>query len=89
MGRVARVYIGSAPENGPHPGYRGPITLDVMGVYVGTDCDCIPEGSTYAEGYEWERLHTFAPGALLVPWHRVDLIALDDGAGWEAETDVA
>jgi hypothetical protein len=87
--RVARVYIGSPPDNGPHPGYRGPITIDVVGVYVSRHCDYISEGSTYAEGYEWERVYAAEASDLLVPWHRVDLIALDEGAGWEAEADVA
>lgn len=81
---IARVFIGPSPPDAPHPGYRGPITIDECGVHVGTDCDClyVEPGETFAfplKDTDWHEV--FHP--CTIPWARVDLIEWgNDAAGW-------
>jgi len=84
--RVGRVFIGPSSEDGPHAGYRGPITVDVLGVHLTGECEYLSEGLTYGEKYEWEPLFSVDVESMLVPWHRVHVIQWD-GCGYEAPDD--
>jgi len=75
---VGRVYVGPEPKIGPHPGYRGPIRVDVLGVHIDWDCECLIIGDSVDGAWpdsEWQPVLRES----LVPWHRVDLIE------WETE----
>jgi hypothetical protein len=70
---TGRVYLGLEPDTGPHPGYRGPIRADVLGVHIDRDCELLVIKDSFTHGWpdsEWEPVD----GELLVPWHRVDSI---------------
>lgn len=69
---TGRLYIGDEPDRGPHPGYRGPLRVDALGVHVDENCEwlCIGEEPREWPDSEWRPVERPA----LFPWHRVHLI---------------
>lgn len=75
--RTGRVYLGESPNSGPHPGYRGPLEMDALGVHITWDCETLQLIKEHEDGrvdWEWE------PALVeeLVPWHRVYSIEWTD-----------
>jgi hypothetical protein len=70
--RSGRVYLGSEPECGPHPGFRGPVRVDALGVHLDEDCEWlyIADEPAHWPNSEWEPCER----PQLVPWHRVHSI---------------
>jgi hypothetical protein len=69
MTRPGRVFLHPQPNTGPHPGYRGPLSMDALGVYITWDCESlqVSEDDEGIVSHEWE------PALVeeLVPWNRV------------------
>jgi hypothetical protein len=61
----ARVYLHPEPASGPHPGYRGDITADVLGVHLQPDAELISN-----DDHGWDVLGI----EITVPWARVNSI---------------
>lgn len=79
MTGYARVYLGPEPEGGgPHPGIRGIITADAIGVHAPAECEWLmtDDGTTV-----WESMALHTDMTTTVPWHRVYSIE------WEADHD--
>lgn len=71
--RHGRLYLEPEPEVGPHPGYRGLLTIDALGVHVGLNCEYLyvdPGDRSNWPLADWEPVER----ELLVPWARVHLI---------------
>ena len=76
MSRAGRVFVGSEPARGPHPGYRGNIGVNEIGVHIDTECEYLFIADEPVEwpDSEWVPCETVA----LIPWHRIDLIEWTD-----------
>jgi hypothetical protein len=72
---LGRLYIGEDPERGAHPGYRGFLCADVVGVHVyagRTEWLWVDNEST-RESWpmgEWDPVECNG----IIPWHRVHAI---------------
>lgn len=64
-----RVYVGPEPDGPGHPGYRGVMSYDELGVWPNSNCEWLLS-SLDGNSFEWEPVE--AP--CLVPWHRIHLI---------------
>jgi hypothetical protein len=75
----ARVYAGPAPERGAHPGYRGHIQIDAVGVHLDEDCEwlAVDNDASQPGGWpmgEWECFDR----PQTIPWHKIDSIEWQD-----------
>lgn len=71
-------YTGEQRLRGPHPGYRGVVMVDAMGVHLSDMCEFLMIGLDTEEG-GWPT-GTWEPvlKAMIVPWHRVDCVEWDE-----------
>lgn len=77
---TGRVYVGPQPERGPHPGYRGPLEIDTLGVHIGETCEELVIAHA-PEDWPDSSWHLIVSGPLLLPWHRVDIIEITNQQG--------
>lgn len=69
---VGRVYTEPEPDRGPHPGYRGELTITDEGIwlYPGVSQWLWADGGRMT----WENVEV----PTLAPWHRVHLVEQGD-----------
>jgi hypothetical protein len=77
---LGRVYLYPVPKDGPHPGYRGHLLADALGVHLDTSGEYlyIPDD----EPHEWELLEL----AVTIPWPRINSIEWEEASPNPAPT---
>jgi hypothetical protein len=81
---IGRIYLYPEPEAGAHPGYRGMLHADVLGVHLvagGTEWLDIDPDDPYKTAWNMVEVDT------TIPWSRIDQIGWDKrhAVGGESE----